>query len=267
MRGAWRLASSNEVRSHASLKGHTPLTFAGGHMVARAELNKCPFGLPLPGLGPAPSGGLTTNSRRTRGPTSPTSPPTARPRGPGAAAQPRGYPVGMAPGERRYALTRDDDHFRSNGISEGDFSMRQYGPFLVRTIQHVIVGLALCTVAACGGGNSSPTAPTPPPFSFNGTWTGPITSNVVGPGTGTVTITQTGSSLSGTWATVYPDPMIQGAGSFSGTASGMSLSGTLSPSDPTDCPYTINATVSGNLMTGTYATFNCTGVWTLDRSC
>ena len=29
----------NEVRSHASLKGHTPSTFAGGHMVARAELN------------------------------------------------------------------------------------------------------------------------------------------------------------------------------------------------------------------------------------
>ena len=29
----------NEVRSHASLKGHTPLTFAGGHTVARAELN------------------------------------------------------------------------------------------------------------------------------------------------------------------------------------------------------------------------------------
>ena len=32
-------ASDNEVRSHASLKGHTPSTFAGGHMVARAELN------------------------------------------------------------------------------------------------------------------------------------------------------------------------------------------------------------------------------------
>ena len=29
----------NEVRSHASLKGHTPLTFADGHTVARAELN------------------------------------------------------------------------------------------------------------------------------------------------------------------------------------------------------------------------------------
>ena len=53
----------NEVRSHASLKGRTPLTFAGGHMVARAELNNVRWGLPLPGLGPAPSGGLTTNSR------------------------------------------------------------------------------------------------------------------------------------------------------------------------------------------------------------
>ncbi len=37
----------------------------------------------------------------------------------------------------------------------------------------------------------------------------------------------------------------------------MSLEGTLSPSVPTGCPYTVNATVSGNVMTGTYATFNC----------
>ena len=36
MRGAWRLAYYNQVRSHASLKGHMPLTFADGHMVARA---------------------------------------------------------------------------------------------------------------------------------------------------------------------------------------------------------------------------------------
>src|SRR5882672_7359956 len=30
---------SNAARSHASLEGHTPLTFAGGRTVARAELN------------------------------------------------------------------------------------------------------------------------------------------------------------------------------------------------------------------------------------
>ena len=35
--GVW--PTTNEVRSRGSLKGHTPLTFAGGHMVARAELN------------------------------------------------------------------------------------------------------------------------------------------------------------------------------------------------------------------------------------
>jgi putative transposase len=31
----------NAARGHASLQGHTPLIFAGGHTVARAELNKC----------------------------------------------------------------------------------------------------------------------------------------------------------------------------------------------------------------------------------
>ena len=39
----WKLAYSqaqyNAARSHASLDGHTPLTFAGGHSVARAKLN------------------------------------------------------------------------------------------------------------------------------------------------------------------------------------------------------------------------------------
>ena len=35
--GVW--PTTTEVRSHASLKGHTPSTFAGGHMVAHAELN------------------------------------------------------------------------------------------------------------------------------------------------------------------------------------------------------------------------------------
>ena len=129
-----------------------------------------------------------------------------------------------------------------------------------RMSAYVVAGLMILAVG-CGG--DSPTAPTPPPpFSFNGTWTGPIISNVPGvpPGTGTVTITHTGSSLSGTWATVYPDSTFNSAGSFSGTASGMSLVGMLSPSIPTDCPYTINAAVSGNLMTGTYASFNCSGV-------
>ena len=101
-----------------------------------------------------------------------------------------------------------------------------------------------------------------PPFSFTGTWTGPITiaGTELPPGTATVTITQTGSSLSGTWSTVYPtEPPLTTSGAFSGTANGMALQGTLSQSDPDLCSYTINATVSGTVMTGTFATVNCTG--------
>ena len=53
----------NAAGSHASLEGHTPLTFAGGHAVALAELNSVRWVSPLPGPGPASSGGLATNSR------------------------------------------------------------------------------------------------------------------------------------------------------------------------------------------------------------
>ena len=65
LRGAWRLAYDN--------RGAQPRVVEGPHAVdlrrrthggpCRAE--QCPLDLPLPGLGPAPSGGLTTNSRRT----------------------------------------------------------------------------------------------------------------------------------------------------------------------------------------------------------
>ena len=67
LRGAWRLAYDN--------RGAQPRVVEGPHAVdlrrrthggpCRAE--QCQSGLPLPGLGPAPSGGLTTNSRRTGG--------------------------------------------------------------------------------------------------------------------------------------------------------------------------------------------------------
>ena len=64
---AWRLASGLLHR------GPQPRVVEGSHAVdlrqrpqggpCRAE--QCPLGLPLPGLGPAPRGGLTTNSRWT----------------------------------------------------------------------------------------------------------------------------------------------------------------------------------------------------------
>ena len=60
----------------------------------------------------------------------------------------------------------------------------------------VVAGLILFGAAGCGNDSpttpTAPTAPTPPPFSFTGTWTGPITiaGTELPPGTATVTITQ-----------------------------------------------------------------------------
>ena len=55
----------NEVRSHASLKGHTPSTFVGGTHGGPCRTEQCLLGLPLPGLGPAPSGDPRIGRRST----------------------------------------------------------------------------------------------------------------------------------------------------------------------------------------------------------
>ena len=56
----------NAARSHASLEGHTPLGVADGQAVPGGGAQQRALGVPLPGPGSASSGGLTTNSRRTR---------------------------------------------------------------------------------------------------------------------------------------------------------------------------------------------------------
>jgi hypothetical protein len=73
-----------------------------------------------------------------------------------------------------------------------------------------------------------------------------------------MTLSQDGSSLSGTWNLVGPDGAT--TGSLTGGAIGSLLAMTLSPSVPTQCPYTVNASVSNTRMTGVYASFNCTVV-------
>ena len=55
----------NAARSHASLEGHTPLGYAGERTGGPCRIQPCALDLPLPGYGPASSGGLMTNSRRT----------------------------------------------------------------------------------------------------------------------------------------------------------------------------------------------------------
>ena len=117
-----------------------------------------------------------------------------------------------------------------------------------------VVALALI-VSACSG--DSPTSPTgSSTASVQGTWSGTITnSEYGGRGPARVTVSQTGSSLSGTWYAM--GPYGADSGSLTGSVSGSAVSITLSPSDPTNCPTKVTAIVSGTSMSGTYAAFNC----------
>ena len=56
----------NEERSHASLDGHTPLTFATGHTSVPADLNHVRWVSHCRDLVQLPIAALTTNSRPTR---------------------------------------------------------------------------------------------------------------------------------------------------------------------------------------------------------
>ena len=156
-------------------------------------------------------------------------------------------------------------------------------------IQHIIVGLALCITAACGGGSSSPTAPTPAPTTppapqivqVAGLWgyTATLTSSTGGgclseffqsqigaTDTGTVQVTQQGSSLE---ALVTSDSTGTST-RYAGTAGSSSVALTAVAGDVggftgIECPSggglvdlitvsdAINGTVSGSTITGTAA--------------
>ena len=128
---------------------------------------------------------------------------------------------------------------------------------MLRRSRWLLVVLSLVAVN-CGG--DSPTAPSAP--TVTGTWTGTLTSTSI-PGlvaTVSFTLAQSGSSVSGTWSST--GTFGPSGGTISGTISGSAVSVTASQSDPTLCPLSVTAVVSGSQMTGTYATFNCTEVIT-----
>jgi len=81
---------------------------------------------------------------------------------------------------------------------------------------------------------------------------------MVGDGTLTVTFLQSGKTLSGTWATTFTDPSYNDSGSLSGAVDGAQVAATLTPSDPTSCPYNVAGTFSGAAINGTFAAFDCT---------
>lgn|SRR3990167_3661479 len=146
--------------------------------------------------------------------------------------------------------------------------------------------LILIAALACMGCGSGPTAPTPAPptstpaqtLNVSGTWRGTYASAQIGYGRATIVLTQTGTSLSGTWSTT-PDVgggSSIGAGTLSGALSAPSssiarpIALTFTPSDPRTCPFqfTGSASTSSGIF-GQFVSTNCTvtasGSLILDR--
>ena len=118
----------------------------------------------------------------------------------------------------------------------------------------VFIGLSLAATVTCGG--SSPSTPsTPSTPSLTGTWIGTETDTIAGTGNLQSTISQSGSTLSGTYSLSFPNPMFSNGGTVSGTVNGSTVSITATPSNPAICPALDTATLNAaaNQITGTYA--------------
>ncbi len=118
-------------------------------------------------------------------------------------------------------------------------------------LRTVFLALALPFVlAACstGGGSTA--------YDYSGAWTGTREDSRGFLATETVTLTQDGSDVGGTWQSVSSE------GTFGGTVLGV-VNGNevvieFFPSQVNLCPFRAVLTRNGDTLSGTYAAFNCT---------
>lgn len=120
----------------------------------------------------------------------------------------------------------------------------------------VIVG-AVVFLACCGKSSTAPT-----PADVVGTWSGPMSDALLGSGTLTLSLTEMANdSVSGTWATNFPDSADDLDGYVLGHVAGSTLSVELKPSNPPTCtygPFDLTASVTGNsAMSGTFVSVQC----------
>ncbi len=135
-----------------------------------------------------------------------------------------------------------------------------------------ITALTLLVTATACSGVSSPSRSTETTQAANvaGTWAGSSTSNLTsGSIRLTITIAQTGTTLSGSWASSWPDPMSDNAGTLSGTVTGSTVLVTLNSGNPRLCSASATGVLSGNTMSGSYAAIFCSvangGLFTITR--
>ncbi|HXG56623.1 MAG TPA: hypothetical protein VNJ03_14700 [Vicinamibacterales bacterium] len=138
-----------------------------------------------------------------------------------------------------------------------------------RRMRRWLMLLVLPVVAACNG--TTPTVPTPvvlttpaapgpaqnPPASVEGIWVGTMIPKSTFSGyPATLTVVQTGTTLSGRW--FGPGSEGPDTGVMTGTyATDGSITMTWDPSEEYTCPLGVKGTVSGGVMTAQYGTIQC----------
>jgi hypothetical protein len=134
-----------------------------------------------------------------------------------------------------------------------------------RRVAKTKIGLALSLASllaigmpGCGGSSGSGTGPSQ--MNLGGNYAGVAQDSVAGAGNFNATLSQTGGTVTGTWHIAFPSHGFHNAGQVNGSMGGTSLVAILTPSDPRTCPFNLTATLSGNQLSGTYASFDCTGV-------
>jgi hypothetical protein len=115
-------------------------------------------------------------------------------------------------------------------------------------MKSLIALVLVVALAACGGVGRT----------LSGNWSGTVNVSGAGPGTATMSISQSGDGFVGTWQIAFAEG--ESSGSLEGVVIGDStVTMQLYPSSPSACPYQIAATWSANTLSGSYETFNCSG--------
>ena len=89
--------------------------------------------------------------------------------------------------------------------------------------------------------------------SLTGSYGGTAQDNIAGSGTLAGSITQSGSSFSGTFSTAYSNPDFNNSGVITGTVNGNSVSFAIDSADPATCDFVGTGTRSSeDRITGTF---------------
>jgi hypothetical protein len=115
--------------------------------------------------------------------------------------------------------------------------------FAIRPFVALLACLAVET--ACAPNPNSPT-------SITGTWVGTVVSASLGAGSTQLTLSQSGSSITGTFANTFPGTPSSATGSLTGTLNGSAFTAALAAAN--GCIRTWTGTWSGRTLSGTIAT-------------